>query len=98
LAPSRESPQTKACCALFAHPTLGSRYVKTGKRGQPKLDPTTVKAEEKLDGKHSLSTSDDTIPAADVALGYKQLHEMEDAFRALKTTLEQAKAFKAVHR
>jgi len=57
-----------------------------------------VKAEEKLDGKHSLSTSDDTIPAADVALGYKQLHEMEDAFRALKTTLEQAKAFKAVHR
>ena len=46
-----------------------------------------MKAEEKLDGKYLLSTSDDTLSAEDVALGYKQLHEVEDAFRTLKTTL-----------
>jgi hypothetical protein len=79
-------PHTKACCALIAHPTLG-RYVKTDKKGQPRLDQAKVKAEEKLDGKYLLSTSDDTISAEDVALGYKQLHEVEDAFRTLKTTL-----------
>ncbi len=79
-------PHTKACCALVAHPTLG-RYVKTDKRGQPGLDPAKVKAEERLDGKYLLSTSDDTISAEDVALGYKQLYEVEDAFRTLKTTL-----------
>jgi len=79
-------PHTKACCALVAHPTLG-RYVKTDTKGQPRLDQAKVRAEEKLDGKYLLSTSDDTISAEDVALGYKQLHEVEDAFRTLKTTL-----------
>jgi transposase len=79
-------PHTKACCALITHPSLG-RYIKTDRRGQPRLDMDKIKAEEKLDGKYLLSTSDDTISAEDVALGYKQLHEVEDAFRTLKTTL-----------
>jgi len=79
-------PPTKACCALVAHPTLG-RYVKTDKKGQPRLDQAKARAEEKLDGKYLLSTSDDSLSAEDVALGYKQLHEVEDAFRTLKTTL-----------
>jgi hypothetical protein len=61
-------PHTKACCALVAHPSLG-RYVKTDKKGQLRLDPAKAKAEEKLDGKYLLSTSDE-----DAALGYKQLH------------------------
>ncbi|MEW6523926.1 MAG: IS1634 family transposase [Bacillota bacterium] len=81
------APHTKACCALIAHPTLG-RYVKTDKRGQPRLDRSQVAAEEKLDGKYLLRTSDDTLSAEDLALGYKQLYEVEDAFRTLKTTLE----------
>lgn len=81
------APHTKACCALIAHPTLG-RYVKADKRGQPRLDRSRVAAEEKLDGKYLLRTSDDSLSAADVALGYKQLYEVEDAFRSLKTTLE----------
>ncbi len=33
-------------------------------------------------------TSDDTLSPADVALGYKQLIEVEEAFRTLKHTLE----------
>jgi len=81
------APHTRAVCNLIAHPTYG-RYLKTDKKGQPKLDQAKIKTEEKLDGKYLLRTSDDTISPEDVALGYKQLLEVEDAFRTLKNTLE----------
>ncbi|MBC7326416.1 MAG: IS1634 family transposase, partial [Moorella sp. (in: Bacteria)] len=80
-------PHTKACCQLIAHPTYG-RYLKTDKKGQPYIDMAKVKAEEKLDGKYLLRTSDDTLSPEDVALGYKQLLEVEDAFRTMKQSLE----------
>jgi len=44
--------------------------------------------EAHLDGKYIISTSDDTLSPEDVALGYKQLMEVERAFRTLKTTLD----------
>jgi len=59
------APHTKAVCNLIAHPTYG-RYLKTNKKGQPKLDQTKIKAEAKLDGKYLLRTSDDTISPEDV--------------------------------
>ena len=80
------APHTKACCDLIAHPVLG-RYVYTDRRGQPRLNKAKIKEEERLDGKYLLSTSDNTLSPEDVALGYKQLYEVEDAFRTLKTTL-----------
>jgi hypothetical protein len=80
-------PHTKACCKLIAHPVYG-RYVKTDAKGQPVLNEAKIKQEAKLDGKYLLRTSDDTLSAEDVALGYKQLLEVEDAFRSLKQTLE----------
>ena len=46
-----------------------------------------VKQDEKLDGKYLLSTSDQHLSAEDIALGYKQLLEVERAFRTLKSTL-----------
>jgi len=46
-----------------------------------------VKKAEKLDGKYLLSTSDKSLSAEDIALGYKQLMEVERAFRTLKSTL-----------
>jgi len=61
--------------------------VKQKKNGELKINRVKVKAEEHLDGKYLLSTSDDTLSAEDVALGYKQLMEVERAFRTLKTTL-----------
>ncbi|BCV24893.1 transposase [Gelria sp. Kuro-4] len=72
---------------LIAHPVYG-RYVKTDAKGQPVLNEAKIKQEAKLDGKYLLRTSDDTLSAEDVALGYKQLLEVEDAFRSLKQTLE----------
>lgn len=64
------------------------RYLTTGPDGQPKVDPAKVRAEERLDGKYLISTSDDTLSAQDVALGYRQLLEVESCFRTLKTSLE----------
>lgn len=82
--PGRE--HSKAVCRLLAHPVYG-RYLRL-KQGIPEIDWAKVRAEERLDGKYLLRTSDDTLAAADVALGYKQLLEVEEAFRTLKQTLE----------
>ena len=63
------------------------RYVKELKSGRLKIDLAKVKQQEKLDGKYLLSTSDSHLSAKDIALGYKQLMEVERAFRTLKSTL-----------
>jgi transposase len=80
-------PHSKACCELIAHKSYG-RYLKMDEHGQPHIDKAKIKAEERLDGKYLIRTSDDTLSPVDVALGYKQLYQVEDAFRTLKTTLE----------
>jgi transposase len=78
---------TKAVCALKAHPTLG-RFLLEASSGELRINRARVKEEERLDGKYLLSTTDPSLSAEDVALGYKQLLEVERAFRILKTTLE----------
>jgi len=77
----------RAECALRDHPTLG-RYVRQTKTGRLLIDRSKVKAEERLDGKYLLSTSDPDLSAEDVALGYKNLLEAERGFRDLKSTIE----------
>jgi hypothetical protein len=86
LAEKHGSPYPKAACELMANQAYG-KYLKLDKHGRPRIDQDKVRAEERLDGKYLIRTSDDTISAEDVALGYKQLLEVEDAFRTLKTTL-----------
>lgn len=83
----RGKAHRKAVCELMSHRSMG-RYLKQLKGGAIKIDHVKVKAEEALDGKYLLSTSDDSLSAEDVALGYKQLMEVERAFRTLKTTLD----------
>jgi len=78
--------KTKAQCKVMLHQSMG-RYVKELKSGKLKIDKAKVKQEEKLDGKYLLSTSDQHLSAEDIALGYKQLMEVERAFRTLKSTL-----------
>jgi hypothetical protein len=78
--------KTKAQCKLLLHRSMG-RYVKELKSGRLKIDKAKVRQEEKLDGKYLLSTSDQHLSAEDIALGYKQLLEVERAFRTLKSTL-----------
>ena len=73
-------------CALRDHPTL-SRYLRQTTSGRLSLDRAKIAAEERLDGKYLLTTSDPSLSAEDVALGYKQLIEAERSFRDLKGTL-----------
>jgi transposase len=45
-----------------------------------------VRRAEQLDGKFVLTTNDDSLSAADVALGYKGMWIIEACFRRMKTT------------
>jgi len=78
---------SKAVCELVSHPVYG-RYLKTDSKGRLRVNTAKIREEERLDGKYLLRTSDDSLSAEDVALGYRQLYEVEDAFRTLKQTLE----------
>ena len=64
------------------------RFIRTTKGGLLRIDRAAVKAEEHLDGRFLLRTSDPTLTVADIALGYKQLLEIERAWRDMKTTLD----------
>ena len=64
------------------------RFLRQTKTGKLRIDRAAVNAEAQLDGKFLLRTSDPTLTAEDVALGYKQLLEIERAWRDMKTTLD----------
>jgi len=64
------------------------RYLRTTKTGLLRVDRAAVAAEAHLDGKFLLRTSDPTLTAEDIALGYKQLLEIERGWRDMKTTLD----------
>lgn len=82
-----EAPHIKAECALRDHPALG-RWLKQLPSGRLVIDRKKIAAEERLDGKYLLTTSDPHLSAEDVALGYKNLLEAERGFRDLKSVLE----------
>lgn len=63
------------------------RYLRRTKTGKLRLDQSAVKAAEKLDGKFVVHSNDDTLSAEDMALGYKQLMRVEQAWRQLKSVL-----------
>jgi hypothetical protein len=64
------------------------RFLRRTPGGLLRIDRAAVAAEERLDGKFLLRTSDPTLSAEDIALGYKQLLEVERGWRDMKSTLE----------
>ncbi|MCL4516314.1 MAG: transposase [Firmicutes bacterium] len=66
-----------------SHQVYG-RYVRQTKTGKLVLNHAKIRAEEHLDGKYLVSTSDGKLPAKDVVLGYKQLAVIERVFKDLK--------------
>jgi hypothetical protein len=83
-----DTPHRKAECALRDHPALGRWVKQHPSTGRLSIDRAKVATEAKLDGKYLLATSDPTMSAEDVALGYKNLMEAERAFRTMKTSLD----------
>ncbi|WP_442946004.1 IS1634 family transposase, partial [Nonomuraea sp. LPB2021202275-12-8] len=65
-----------------------NRYLRTTPAGKLRIDTTKVKAEENLDGKYLLRCSDPHLPAEDIALGYKQLLEVERGWRDMKQIID----------
>lgn len=65
-----------------------NRFLRATKTGLLRIDRTAITADAKLDGKFLLRTSDPTLSAEDVALGYKQLLQVERGWRDLKLHLD----------
>lgn len=82
-----EAAHLKTECALRDHTALG-RWLRQSPTGRLSINRAKIKAEERLDGKYLLATSDPHISAEDTALGYKNLLEAERGFRDLKSTLD----------
>ena len=65
-----------------------NRYLRVTPGGLLRVDAARAKAEENLDGKYLLRTSDPKMTAEDIALGYKQLLEVERGWRDMKQVID----------
>jgi len=54
-----------------------NRFLRVTPGGLLRVDQAAIKAEEHLDGKHLLRCSDPKLSTEDIAVGYKQLLEVE---------------------
>jgi hypothetical protein len=64
------------------------RYLRVTPSGLLRIDKHKIKAEANLDGKYLLRSSDPHLPAEDIALGYKQLLEVERGWRDMKQVID----------
>ena len=65
-----------------------NRYLRVTPGGLLRADAGKAKAEENLDGKYLLRTADPAMTAEDIALGYKQLLEVERGWRDMKRVID----------
>src|SRR5207342_600097 len=83
------SPAERAKLAARLQAKRGlKRFVRQTRGGLLRVDRAAVRAEQHLDGKFLLRSSDPTLTAEDIALGYKQLLQVERGWRDMKTTLD----------
>ena len=82
---SLKKDHPKAACRLVSSKRYG-RYLSLDDKGRPFLDRDQIKRAEHLDGKFVLTTNDDTLSVADIALGYKGMRIIESCLRKMKTT------------
>ncbi len=73
--------------ALATKPAF-NRFLRKTKTGKLRIDRSAAARESKLDGKYLLRTSDESLSAQDIALGYKALYEAERGWRDLKSTID----------
>jgi Transposase DDE domain len=65
-----------------------NRYLRVTPGGLLRTDAAKAKAEENLDGKYLLRTADPKLSAEDIAVGYKQLLEVERGWRDMKQVID----------
>jgi Transposase DDE domain len=64
------------------------RFLRVTPGGLLRVDAAAIAADAKLDGKYLLRTSDPHLTTEDIALGYKQLLEVERGWRDMKQVLD----------
>jgi transposase len=90
IAGSDELSQTKRAQlrgVISTKPGL-NRFLRVTPGGLLRVDHAAIKAEQRLDGKYLLRSSDPKLSAEDIALGYKQLLEVERGWRDMKSILD----------
>jgi hypothetical protein len=65
-----------------------NRFLRVTPGGLLRIDAAAIKAEERLDGKYLLRSSDPRLSPEDIAVGYKQLLEVERGWRDMKSVLD----------
>ena len=65
-----------------------NRFLRVTPGGLLRTDKAKAKAEENLDGKYLLRCADPQLSAEDIAVGYKQLLEVERGWRDMKSVLD----------
>ena len=65
-----------------------NRFLRVTPKGLLRVEKAKIAAEANLDGKYLLRCSDPHLSAADIALGYKQLLEVERGWRDMKQILD----------
>jgi hypothetical protein len=65
-----------------------NRYLRVTPGGLLRIDAAAARAEENLDGKYLLRTSDPKMTSEDIALGYRQLLEVERGWRDMKQVID----------
>jgi Transposase DDE domain len=65
-----------------------NRFLRVTPGGLLRVDKSKAKAEENLDGKYLLRCADPQLSPEDIAIGYKQLLEVERSWRDMKQVLD----------
>jgi hypothetical protein len=65
-----------------------NRFLRVTPGGLLRIDKARIKTEANLDGKYLLRSSDPKLSAEDIALGYKQLLQVERGWRDMKSVLD----------
>jgi hypothetical protein len=65
-----------------------NRFLRVTPGGLLRVDAAKITTDAKLDGKYLLRTSDPHLSTEDIALGYKQLLEVERGWRDMKQVLD----------
>jgi len=65
-----------------------NRFLRVTAGGLLRVDQAAIKAEERLDGKYLLRCSDPKLSTEDIAVGYKQLLEVERGWRDMKQIID----------
>jgi len=77
----------KRACQLVSSRRFGP-YLRRLKTGELRLNQAAIHERERHDGMWVIHSNDDALGAEDLALAYKQLVRVEEAWRTMKSTIE----------